>query len=297
MRLARINLKYEKDDLQMKSHMMTSMSDDYRSVIINFRGDLNETSLAKLRKEVVLQFKALIKGGGGGTGSESVLSANMSKHPYKKFKGTCRNCGKIGHKANKCRSAKVEATVGATTGASTTNGDKSHVTCFNCQNKGHFANKCTFPKKLKSEANTDMGMFVGVTISDTAEDTHNTFGSYGFENFFDNFDDSVAFGDDDERCDLCPFWVWTLILWRIRSPYLLMSVRKTIRFTNMSQMLLQTFLSTNQNQSLLRRQAAKPTPLSIMTMSVWLLRPQEDRKKNGFWTPVLHAVSPTTRTI
>jgi hypothetical protein len=36
---------------------------------------------------VVLQFKALIKGGGGGTGSESVLSANMSKHPYKKFKG------------------------------------------------------------------------------------------------------------------------------------------------------------------------------------------------------------------
>jgi hypothetical protein len=63
-----------------------------------------------------------------------------------------------------------------------------------------------FPKKLKSEANTDMGMFVGVAISDTAEDTHNTLGSYGFENFFDNFDDSVAFGDDYEPCDLCPFW-------------------------------------------------------------------------------------------
>jgi hypothetical protein len=88
MRLARINLKYEKDNLQMKSHMMTSLSDDYQSIIIKFRGDLNETSLAKIRKEVVLQFKALIKGGGGGTGSESMLSANMSKHPYKKFKGT-----------------------------------------------------------------------------------------------------------------------------------------------------------------------------------------------------------------
>jgi hypothetical protein len=35
---------------------------------------------------------------------------------------------------------------------------------------------------------------------------HNTFSSYGFENFCDNFDDSVAFGDDDEPCDLCPFW-------------------------------------------------------------------------------------------
>jgi hypothetical protein len=199
-------MKYEKDNLQMKSHMMTATSNDYQSIIIKFRGDLNEMLLAKLRKEAVLQSKALIKGGGGGTGSESVLSAYMLKHPYKKFKGTCRNCGKIGHKANECRSAKIEATGGATMGASTTNRGNSHVTCFNCQKKGHFASKCRFPKKLKSKANTDMGMFVGVAISDTAEDTHNTFGSYGFEHFFDNFNDLVAFGNDDEPCDLCPFW-------------------------------------------------------------------------------------------
>ncbi len=206
MGLARINLKYEKDDLKMKSHMMTSMLNDDQSVIIKFRGDLNKTSLAKLHKEVVPQFKGLIKGSSGGTGSESVLSANMSKHPYKKFKGTCRNGGKIGHKAHECRSAKVKATDGATAGASTTSGDKSQVICFNCQKRGHFANKCTFPKKLKSEANTDMGMFVGVAISDTAEDMHKTFGCYVFENFLDNVDDSVAFGDDDKPCDLCPFW-------------------------------------------------------------------------------------------
>ena len=205
MRLARINLKYEKDELQMKSHMMTSMSNDYQSVIVKFRGDLNETSLAKLRKEVVLQFKTLVKGGGG-TGSESVLNAGMSKHPYKKLKGTSRNCGKIGHKANECRSAKVESTDGATKAASTTNGDKSHVTCFNCQKKGHFANKCTLPKKLKSESTGDMGMFVGVSVSDIAEDSDNTFGNYGLQNFFDHFDDSIAFGDDDESCELCPFW-------------------------------------------------------------------------------------------
>ena len=40
MKLARINLKYEKDDLQMKSHMMTSMSNDYQSVVIKFRGKI-----------------------------------------------------------------------------------------------------------------------------------------------------------------------------------------------------------------------------------------------------------------
>ncbi|KAI2509464.1 hypothetical protein MHU86_4965 [Fragilaria crotonensis] len=47
MRLARISLKYEKDDLQMKSHMMTAMSKDYESVIVKFRGDLSNTPLAK----------------------------------------------------------------------------------------------------------------------------------------------------------------------------------------------------------------------------------------------------------
>jgi sulfite reductase alpha subunit-like flavoprotein len=61
MRLRRINLKYEKDELQMKSHMMTAMSKDYDSVIVKFRGDLNETSLVKLRKEVVLQFRTLVR--------------------------------------------------------------------------------------------------------------------------------------------------------------------------------------------------------------------------------------------
>ena len=103
MRLARINLKYQKDKLQMKSHMMTVMSNDYESVIVKSRGDLNSnTTLVKLHKEVVLQYKSLIKIGGGKTTSESVLAVSTSKTPWKKFKGTCRNCGKIGHKAHEC---------------------------------------------------------------------------------------------------------------------------------------------------------------------------------------------------
>ena len=60
MRLARINLKYEKDNLQMKSHMMTTMSNDCQSVMIKFRGGLNEMLFAKLRKRVVLQFKVAV---------------------------------------------------------------------------------------------------------------------------------------------------------------------------------------------------------------------------------------------
>ncbi|KAI2497189.1 gag-polypeptide of LTR copia-type [Fragilaria crotonensis] len=205
MRLARINLKYQKDDLQLKSHMMSAMSNDYESVIIKFRGDLQETSLAKLRKEIVLQYKTLVKTVGK-SGSESVLNANVSKQPWRKFKGTCRNCGKIGHKANECRSSKVESTEVTTKGSGTPAGDKSHVTCYNCQQKGHFANKCTLPKKLKSDATADMAMFVGASFLDDPVDVNPTVADTIADSFSTFFDNSITFNDEDLTCDLVPFW-------------------------------------------------------------------------------------------
>jgi hypothetical protein len=77
-----------------------------------------------------------------------------------------------------------------------------------------------------------MGMFVGVEISDTAEDTHNTFGSYGFEFFSTTSMIRLRSATMTRPVTCARFGPWTLILRRIRSPYLLMSVRKTIRFTN-----------------------------------------------------------------
>ena len=151
MRIGCINKKYKKDDLQMKSHIMTSMSSGYDPVVLMYRGELATTPLVKLRKEITLQYKALVKVGSKNK-SESAMVANVNKHPYKKFKGTCRNRGKIGHKADECRSAKSETAVAV---------DKAHVTCFNCQEKGHYANKCTKPNKDKTAAN-NMAMLVGV---------------------------------------------------------------------------------------------------------------------------------------
>ncbi|KAI2511743.1 hypothetical protein MHU86_2637 [Fragilaria crotonensis] len=100
MRITRINTRYERDKLQMKSHIMTSMSSGYDPVVLKYRGELAETLIAKLRKEITLQYKALLKGGNKNK-SESAMVANVNKHPYKKFRA--RNCGKIGHKADECR--------------------------------------------------------------------------------------------------------------------------------------------------------------------------------------------------
>ena len=63
MRIGRINKKYEKDDLQMKSHIMTSMSSGYDPVVLKYRGELATTPIEKLRKEITLQYKALVKVG------------------------------------------------------------------------------------------------------------------------------------------------------------------------------------------------------------------------------------------
>jgi hypothetical protein len=197
MRIARINKKYELDDLQMKSHIMTSMSSGYDSVVVKYRGKLAETPLTKLRKEIGLQYKTLLKT--TKNKSESAFVAKVNKHPYKKFKGTCRNCGKIGHKANECRSAKSTA---ESTDSTKTPVDKSNVTCFNCQEKGHYANKCPTPKKDK--ADNDMAMFVGLSrieVDVEAEETPKIVVSNSIDFTPNDFFDDWRWGDDFDSDD------------------------------------------------------------------------------------------------
>ena len=197
MRIARINKKYELDDLQMKSHIMTSMSSGYDSVVVKYRGELAEMPLTKLRKEIGLQYKTLLKT--TKNKSESALVANVNKHPYKKFKGTCRNCGKIGHKANECRSAKSTA---ESTDSTKTPVDKSNVTCFNCQEKGHYANKC--PKPKKDKADNDMAMFVGLSrieVDVEAEETPKIVVSDSIDFTPNDFFDDWRWGDDSSSDD------------------------------------------------------------------------------------------------
>jgi hypothetical protein len=43
--LSRINLHYRLDDLQLKAHIMNSMSKGYEPVVVKFPGELAETPL------------------------------------------------------------------------------------------------------------------------------------------------------------------------------------------------------------------------------------------------------------
>ena len=160
------------DDLQMKAHIMSSMSRGYDTVVVNFRGELADTSLDKLQKEVCLQYKWLQKN--GKQASESVMTANTNKKPWMKFKGTCHKCGVIGHKSGNC----------PTNRSGTSNGTRDilTVTCHKCKQKGHYANKC--PNRQTSTTPTPplLAMFVGVCSVDDPKDNY----AHGFDDFFDD---------------------------------------------------------------------------------------------------------------
>ncbi|KAI2488753.1 hypothetical protein MHU86_25807 [Fragilaria crotonensis] len=49
--VGRINTKYEKDELQMKAHIMSAMSSGYDPVVVKFRSELAETLLTKLSQK------------------------------------------------------------------------------------------------------------------------------------------------------------------------------------------------------------------------------------------------------
>jgi hypothetical protein len=54
--MAQIDLKYRTQEMQIKSHIICNLSHDYESVIIKFRGEIADTPLEKIKKEITLQY-------------------------------------------------------------------------------------------------------------------------------------------------------------------------------------------------------------------------------------------------
>jgi hypothetical protein len=82
------------------------------------------------------------KGEKGGHRDDVTTKGNSN---WKKFKGTCRKCGKIGHKGLDCRS----------------DGGKMKGKCFGCGQEGHYKRDC-HKKEEKKADETSTGTFVGM---------------------------------------------------------------------------------------------------------------------------------------
>lgn len=60
-RMARIDPRYMKQEMQIKSHIICNLSQEYESVIIKFRGEIADTPLEKIKKEITLHYDYLLK--------------------------------------------------------------------------------------------------------------------------------------------------------------------------------------------------------------------------------------------
>ncbi|WP_317203072.1 hypothetical protein, partial [Janthinobacterium sp.] len=97
----------------------------------------------------------------GKTGEESAFAF------AKRYKGTCYNCGKQGHKDSECRSRKSDNNEKRTRGGANTK------TCFKCKKPGHI--KKDFQELKKKESSMFIGDSAGMVDSSVCSTVGNDF--------------------------------------------------------------------------------------------------------------------------
>jgi hypothetical protein len=162
--------KYEKDDVEIISHIFSKLPASYSEFITSQKTKgIKNTSVEDIKDGLEEYWKRTIKTSTKTTATEEkALSVSDGKPKGKgggRFKGTCNYCGKPGHKAIDCFKRKKEQgeNGGNGNGSAKNNGkNKSEVTCFRCKKKGHKSYEC--PDK-----DPVTGLFVG-GIEDPSEE-------------------------------------------------------------------------------------------------------------------------------
>jgi hypothetical protein len=150
-RLAKVDKVYKKNDYNLISHIFANLPQKlYMDVVTTLRVmGLQKYELKKVSNELKEKWKRDIKSNDKDFDNKA-LNVNEHKKPYtkkkwnsKQFKGTCRSCGKMGHKSSDCYSKgkdNKEDNKGK-------KNDFSDRKCYRCQKMGHMAYQC--PEKDK----------------------------------------------------------------------------------------------------------------------------------------------------
>jgi Zinc knuckle len=113
-------------DDQFIVQVLNSLTSDYKLQMLLLEKQIgnkcNPLSIEELKEELNLQFERPSTSPNDNLGEESALFNSQ-------FKGKCRNCGKLGHKAAKCKSKQIKD-------------EKSDVMCNYCKKSGRVKANC-----------------------------------------------------------------------------------------------------------------------------------------------------------
>jgi hypothetical protein len=153
-----VGVQYEKKDFELKAHLLGNLPEGYEDVKTKVHGKESEYTVREIEKEISNKWKRDFHTDENTSKKAKNLAMTVtgkSGGTYKKFKGKCRSCGKIGHKSADCKSTEKVKTKGT-------------FICFKCGEQGHYARDC--PTKGDKSAKKDeekghTGMFVGMLLS------------------------------------------------------------------------------------------------------------------------------------
>jgi len=206
-RLKDMNAAISDDDFYV--HILNNLPPEYEVQVSKleerFGSTTNPLTVQDLRNELNLKYARLKRISAERTETDQALAA------FRRYKGKCNNCGKMGHKASECRS-RMKKTDGNTNenknNEQKPKRDTSDIKCFKCGKMGHFQSKCpeneeNKPKKKSSDKNADAVLMalsgstktdVSLWIADSGASTHITTSDIGL---FDikNVNDPVQVGD------------------------------------------------------------------------------------------------------
>jgi len=212
-RLKDMNAPISDDDFFV--HILNNLPPEYEVQVSKleerFGSTTNPLTVQDLRTELNLKYARLKRMSAEKTETDQALAA------FRRFKGKCTNCGKMGHKASECcsRTKKTNGTPNDNKPSENSKHnenkpkrDTSNIKCFGCGKMGHFQNRCpeneeNQPKKKSSQKGADTVLMAisswmksdnSLWIADSGASTHITTSDIGL---FDTktVNDPVQVGD------------------------------------------------------------------------------------------------------